>query len=309
MKSRVSLALGLAVLLAACAQQPDRASLSNLGVLGSHPTNIRIEHGDTLFGLAHRYDMPIRSIIEANGLVPPYRLEVGRTLILPSADSPLPPDSAVATAAPVTRSAARRQGTARKVAATAHRPALGDASARIESSEVDPPAVAQAGAPPQKAPPAAVKSAAAMMAPTARSPDIGDALHRFVWPVHGRVVEGYGSATNGTHNDGINIAARAGSPVFAAAAGEVVYVGNELRGYGNLVLIKHDGGYLTAYAHNSALLVHKGEHVARGQTIARVGSTGQVHEPQLHFEIRAGRNPVDPTPLLPPIQQASAARD
>jgi murein DD-endopeptidase MepM/ murein hydrolase activator NlpD len=127
----------------------------------------------------------------------------------------------------------------------------------------------------------------------------------FIWPVHGHVVEGYGTSHNGTQNDGINIAARAGSPVYASASGEVVYVGNELRGYGNLVLIKHEGGYITAYAHNAAILVHKGDKVARGQTIARVGASGQVDGPQLHFEIRMGRNPVDPAQLLPPEQRAS----
>jgi murein DD-endopeptidase MepM/ murein hydrolase activator NlpD len=124
--------------------------------------------------------------------------------------------------------------------------------------------------------------------------------------LEGRIIEGFGPGRNGTHNDGINIAARAGARVVAAAAGTVVYVGNQVRGYGNLVLLKHDGGFLTAYAHNSMLLVHKGERVARGQTIARVGATGGVGEPQLHFEIRSGTKPIDPSRLLPPLEEASA---
>jgi murein DD-endopeptidase MepM/ murein hydrolase activator NlpD len=153
----------------------------------------------------------------------------------------------------------------------------------------------------------AIRPATATLMPPPISEPPGEASGRgFVWPVHGRVVAGFGIAANGTHNDGINIVARAGSPVHAAKAGEVVYVGNELRGYGNLVLIKHPGGYLTAYAHNSVVLVRKGDRVARGQVIARVGATGQVREPQLHFEIRAGRSPVNPTEYLPPVQQASA---
>jgi murein DD-endopeptidase MepM/ murein hydrolase activator NlpD len=108
------------------------------------------------------------------------------------------------------------------------------------------------------------------------------------------------------HNDGINIAAPKGTPVRAADNGVVVYVGNELRGFGNLVLIKHADNWVTAYAHNETTLVSRGDKVKRGQAIARVGNSGSVAEPQLHFEIRQGTRAVDPMGLLDPQRAAMA---
>nr|WP_298689244.1 LysM peptidoglycan-binding domain-containing M23 family metallopeptidase [uncultured Dongia sp.] len=120
----------------------------------------------------------------------------------------------------------------------------------------------------------------------------------FSWPVQGNVILKYGATSDGLRNDGINIAAPAGAPVMAAADGTVAYAGNQLRGFGNLVLIRHANGLITAYAHNQSLLVQKGDKVKRGATIARVGSTGNVAKPQLHFEIRKGEEPVDPMKYL-----------
>ena len=110
----------------------------------------------------------------------------------------------------------------------------------------------------------------------------------------------FGPKEGGLHNDGINIAVPRGALVRAAQKGVVVYTGNELRGFGNLVLLKHDGGWITAYAHNDAVLVQRGAVVVRGQYIARAGSTGGVSSPQLHFEIRKDGRPVDPMRLLAP---------
>lgn len=121
---------------------------------------------------------------------------------------------------------------------------------------------------------------------------------RFVWPVRGRIVTRFGPTGRGLHNDGINIAAPRGSTVVAAEAGVVAYAGNELRGFGNLLLIKHADGWITAYAHNEALLVRRGERVRRGQPIARVGQTGNVGQPQLHFELRRGTRAIDPSEHL-----------
>jgi murein DD-endopeptidase MepM/ murein hydrolase activator NlpD len=104
----------------------------------------------------------------------------------------------------------------------------------------------------------------------------------------------------GTQNDGINIGAAEGTTVVAADAGTVAYGGNELRGYGNLILIKHADGWMTAYAHNSKLLVARGQKVQRGQVIARVGATGAVTEPQLHFQVRRGSRALDPMDYLGP---------
>ena len=120
----------------------------------------------------------------------------------------------------------------------------------------------------------------------------------FIWPVEGKVVSKFGTTADGLRNDGINIAAPAGAPVRAAADGIVAYAGNQLRGFGNLVLIRHASGLITAYAHNQSLLVKKGDKVSRGQVIARVGSSGNVSKPQLHFEVRKNEEPVDPMKYL-----------
>jgi murein DD-endopeptidase MepM/ murein hydrolase activator NlpD len=133
---------------------------------------------------------------------------------------------------------------------------------------------------------------------------------RFLWPVHGRILAGFGAGPGGSHNDGINIAAPRGAPIEAADAGVVAYAGNELRGYGNLILVKHAHGWISAYAHCDVLLVRQGQKVARGQVIARVGSTGTVDAPQLHFELRHDSKPVDPRDFLgPPPTAAAGARD
>jgi murein DD-endopeptidase MepM/ murein hydrolase activator NlpD len=120
----------------------------------------------------------------------------------------------------------------------------------------------------------------------------------FSWPLTGRVISDFGSESNGERNDGINIAAQPGTPIRAAAAGTISYAGNELRGYGNLILIKHDDGYVTAYAHAERITVQRGDMVTKGQIIAYAGSTGDVTSPQLHFEIRHGVQPVNPRSLL-----------
>jgi len=120
----------------------------------------------------------------------------------------------------------------------------------------------------------------------------------FRWPVRGRIIASFGQRPNGAQNDGINLAVPEGTPIKAADDGVVAYAGNELKGYGNLVLIRHSDGYVSAYANASALLVKRGEAVKRGQVIARAGQTGNVTSPQLHFEIRKGSLPVDPMKYL-----------
>jgi murein DD-endopeptidase MepM/ murein hydrolase activator NlpD len=120
----------------------------------------------------------------------------------------------------------------------------------------------------------------------------------FDWPVQGRVIGSFGLSDAGKRNDGVNIAAPVGTPVRAAGDGEVVYRGSELEGYGNLLLIKHDDGFVTAYAHNDAMLVKKGDRVRKGQVIAKVGQSGSASEPQLHFEIRQNLKAIDPVALM-----------
>jgi murein DD-endopeptidase MepM/ murein hydrolase activator NlpD len=131
---------------------------------------------------------------------------------------------------------------------------------------------------------------------SAARPDAG--APRFAWPVSGRIISDFGTTQNGARNDGINIATRLDEPIHAAAAGTVTYEGNELKDYGNLILIRHANGYVTAYAHAATISVRRGDVVAQGQVIGTVGETGDVSTPQLHFEIRHDTAPVNPKPLL-----------
>ena len=121
---------------------------------------------------------------------------------------------------------------------------------------------------------------------------------QFIWPVTGTVVSNFGPKAGGLHNDGINIAAPAGTPVRAAEDGVVSYVGNEIKGYGNLVLLRHTDGWVTAYAHNARNLVARGQMVLRGDVIASVGASGGISQPQSHFELRQGTTAVNPVEHL-----------
>ncbi len=134
--------------------------------------------------------------------------------------------------------------------------------------------------------------------PLADIPVYGRADGGFAWPVNGKVISGFGTAANGERNDGINIATPKDAPIRAAASGTVTYAGDELKNYGNLLLLKHPNGYVTAYAHADRLTVARGETVAKGQIVGYSGSTGDVSTPQLHFEIRRNTTPVDPRNLL-----------
>ncbi len=167
-------------------------------------------------------------------------------------------------------------------------------SARVPSAV---PSATASPSPPAATPPLSGRSAPE----TAKADPAPAALPHgahFWWPLNGGVLTSYGAATGGGHNDGINIAAPRGTPIAATEGGTVAYAGNELRGYGNLVLIKHADGWISAYAHCDELLVKKGDQVYRGKAIAKVGETGNVSEPQLHFELRRGNRPVDPRQFL-----------
>ncbi|MGV6874893.1 peptidoglycan DD-metalloendopeptidase family protein [Pseudochelatococcus sp. B33] len=146
---------------------------------------------------------------------------------------------------------------------------------------------------PTPAPPAAAAEPARQSEPAKAEKTAEPAGGGFRWPARGRVINGFGNG-----NEGINIAVPEGTPVKAAEGGVVAYAGNELKGYGNLVLIRHDNGFVTAYANNGELKVKRGDKVTRGQTIAHSGQTGNVTSPQLHFELRKGSTPVDPLPHL-----------
>lgn len=129
------------------------------------------------------------------------------------------------------------------------------------------------------------------------APDLAANAPAFRWPVEGRIISGFGPKPAGRFNDGVNFRVPVGTPVKAAADGTVAYAGDAIPGFGNLLLIRHAGGWVTAYGHNEALLVARGKVVKAGEVVARSGATGQVNEPQLHFEIRRGRTAIDPQTL------------
>lgn len=273
-----------------------------------------VRPGQSVGGLARDFHISKASIIAANRLEPPYKIEIGQRLLIPESDAaPVAHEAAARETAPAT---AERRDTAHLEAE--HREAGHDETERRETAARRPPAIASPNrevipldGPPPLAPARPAKDVAhSETAP----PDAGhadpaepEAAGRKLphgghlpWPVTGRILASYGAEPGGGRNDGINIAAPRGTPVRAVEGGVVAYSGNELRGYGNLVLIKHPDGFISAYAHCEELLVKRGQHVKTGQVIAKVGATGGVGRPQLHFELRRGENPVDPKKFLAP---------
>ncbi len=256
-----------------------------------------VSRGETVYGVARRYGVPIRAIIEGNQLSPPYKLRLGQRLNIP------PPQFHQVQAGETLNSIARLYDLS--------------LSQLVRENEIPPPYRIRVGSrlrlPEAQA--AAKPRASLDNPPKPRlRPERGDkapvygqsssaqapprAGRRFAWPVQGRIVSRFGVKSGGLYNDGINIRAREGSAVRAADNGVIAYRGNELPGFGNLLLIRHDGGWMTAYAHNQKIVVKPGQKVKRGQLVARVGRSGKVGEPQLHFEIRKGRRAVDPMRYL-----------
>ena len=182
-------------------------------------------------------------------------------------------------------------------------PATSARSASVKANGLDtpssaPPAVVTASRPPQPEPSAMEMPWYDWLTPSAPPAVEGDDGLHFLWPLEGRIISAFGDNPGGGRNDGINISVARGTPVHAAESGEVSYVGNELKSYGNLILIRHDNGFVTAYAHTDGVHVKRGERVERGQIIGSAGDTGDVSEVQLHFELRHGTRPIDPTPYL-----------
>ncbi|WP_247657787.1 M23 family metallopeptidase [Aquabacter sp. L1I39] len=278
--------------------------------------------GETLTSIARSYNTTPAHLASVNGISQDAMLRVGQTLIVPPGASgnlaqirpaPTPAKPSVVTApAPVAASqpapAIPAQTPTLQAAPTLAstlqpaKPATKPGSVPAASAT---PAPAAAAAPTSiaaaTAPAAPAKSTTATATKTAAAEEAEDAPRapgsgpQFRAPVRGRVISGFGPKPGGARNDGVNFAVPEGTAVRAAEDGTVAYAGNELKGYGNLVLIKHADGYVTAYAHNSELMVKKGDTIRRGQIIAKAGQTGGVTTPQLHFEIRKGSQPVDPS--------------
>lgn len=294
----------------------------------SNGTTITVKPGDSVQVLARRYGVAESSLLAANGLVAGAQLAPGQNIVIPAygqqtygqktATVATPTASAVApgpqvlgqlppTKPPVPRSVSS------EVAAAA--PAKPAAPLTTTVAMATPTSKTATDAKPGLLPPTGNKPASqagqqvAALAPNQTQPSVKDtspesagvesaADGSFRWPVRGRVISAFGVKPGGERNDGINIEVPEGTPIKAAEGGQVIYAGNELKGFGNLVLVKHPNGFVSAYAHASEVLVQRGDNILRGQTIAKVGATGNVSRPQLHFEIRNGNRPVDPLPYL-----------
>lgn len=270
--------------------------------------------GDTLSQLAVTYNVEMRLIASANDLVAPYVIRIGQVLWIPdpfsiaaapagaaviASNLPEPPPPVSAERVP--RSAIQTDDlppppgtpTLELPAPPASAPVAADVPAVAPNAA---PSAAPADLPPAAAP--AEPDVAITLPPQPLAEPPARVSARFSWPLRGKVIAGFGAAGKGLHNDGINIAAPAGTQVRAADNGVVAYAGNELKGFGNLLLVKHADGWTTAYAHNDKLLVKRGDQVKQGQVIAVVGKTGNVDSPQLHFEVRKGTQAIDPTEYL-----------
>lgn len=272
------------------------------------PSFITVHKGDTVYSLSRRYNVPIRSMIEVNNLKPPFILSKGARLRLPA------PSVHIVQKGDTIYSISRRYNVDMSVLTRSNNLYapysiyLGQIL-KLPGSVVEPTEhwISLKKQPTQTAVRNTAKSApkqtktgrkstrkTAVRLPT--PPDRAKA--KFAWPVNGTVMNKFGSAGGGRHNDGINIKVAEGTFVRAAENGVVAYAGNELKGFGNLLLVKHADGWITAYAHNKEFLVKRGDTVKRGQPMAKAGKTGNAKEPQLHFEIRRGTKAVDPMTYL-----------
>jgi murein DD-endopeptidase MepM/ murein hydrolase activator NlpD len=242
-----------------------------------------VRPGETIYSLARHYRITPMAIAKANNVGLDHRVKVGDRVTIPGMSSGAP---RLAAPAP-----APAQQPAPRIAAKPETPP----AAKPQSAPKSAPKIAQNDAPPSAN---IVTPAADPLPETAPTGTTGAASTSFRWPVRGRVSEGFGPKPSGGQNDGINISVPHGTLIKAAEDGVVAYAGSELKGYGNLVLVRHSNGFVTAYAHASELAVKKGETVKRGQVIGKAGQTGNVTSPQLHFEVRKGATPVDPTQYL-----------
>jgi lipoprotein NlpD len=238
-----------------------------------------VQRGDTLYSIAAAFGIDVRDLARWNELPDASQLRVGQLLrVVP------PAEPAVATVVPVTPGGStevRPLPSPGGVAAPTPLPPPGTPAAPApEPAPIDKPEVAVA---PPSAPPAPAAPAA------------GATSMQWQWPSNGKVIDGFDSP----RNKGVDISGTEGDPVKAAADGEVVHVGSALRGYGNLVIIRHPGDYVTAYGHNRKVLVQQGQQVKRGQQIAELGRS-DADRPKLHFELRHQGKPLDPVKYLPP---------
>lgn len=281
-------------------------------------STVEVRRGEGLRAVAERVGAGVEAIARANGLAPPYPIRAGQRLLVPGGRYHLvrPGQSGIAIARaygvpwprivtandlaePYLLSAGQRILIPGAEVAGASRAAERAAAFRLDVDTIltgGEPALAENQAPARPVSrPTRPLPPAAVVAPPVRLAGGG-----FVWPVPGRVVKRFGPGASGERNDGIKIAVPIGTPVGSVADGVVAYAGDGIAALGGLVIVKHGGGWTSVYGHASRLLVSRGQSVKRGQAVALSGDTGFADRPEVHFELRKGRVPVDPLTQLPP---------
>ncbi len=247
----------------------------------------QVQSGDSLYRIARQHDIRVADLQRANNIDNPRNLKPGTVLRVPGASEGT---SSVPSNVAAIPGATAPETPPRMIQSTTQPTVINGGERQVAA--LDTGRISDAG----PAPSASSGEVKPVRTVAITPSQIGTSSLR--WPTKGKVISGFGQRADGTHNDGINIAVPKGTDVHAAAEGEVAYAGSELKGYGNLILLRHDNGWVTAYAHADQLLVKRGDKVRRGDVIAKAGNTGQVDQPQLHFELRQGSKPVDPLPYL-----------
>lgn len=254
---------------------------------GSHT----VKQGESLYAIAREKKVKLADLERYNGIADSRKVKPGTVLKVPgdgSSDAVASSTGSAPSSAPASipdRAQSMSEATSPPPTASSVAPAMLNGN----------------GSPPADNRVAKLETPGTMSDAGSSTPSQGEgsvAGSKLRWPVAGKVVSAFGPRPDGTHNDGVNVAAPLGTDVHAAESGIVAYAGDELKGYGNLVLIRHDNGWVTAYAHADEIMVKRGDRIKRGQVIAKAGRTGQVDQPQVHFELRQGQKPVDPTPFM-----------
>ena len=251
---------------------------------------ITVARGDTLYSLSRKYEIPVNDLAVMNDLRAPFALNAGQKLRVP--DLPEPKVSAPVASSPAkvasqpkvtSKSATEKPASTKSVTEKPKSKTVEKTPAKKTTK----PAQTKTESKPQK-----------QTAQTKSQSVPSRSSSKFTWPVRGTILSHYGAKTGGLYNDGINISAATGTTVVAAENGVVAYAGNEVKGMGNLIIIQHEGGWMTVYAHLNSMAVRRGVRVSVGQKIGTVGQTGKVTKPQLHFEIRKGTKSYNPTNYL-----------
>ncbi len=249
------------------------------------PQEYTVRPGDTLYGISRLFGVDTSEVARLNNMRSPYTVRVGQVLRLPSLiRTPKPTKVVKKTSQPLSKG--RTQASQGNISEeTVVRPSQ-------KPTTHSPSVISDNGVPVPQTKPHVTKVSKVYKKTPKRSSSL------FMKPVRGKVLSNYGVKKNGLHNDGINIAAPRGTAVKAAENGVVVYTGNALKGSGNLILLRHDNQWMSAYAHLDKISVNKGQVIKRGSSIGTVGSTGSVSSPQLHFELRRGTSAMNPSKYI-----------